>query len=92
MSRENELAAYLRRLVPMALKMHEKCIREGLIEDGAEETPIQRFRRIATARAAADTIIATQVKVDEASMRQRSDAFMGRLLDLVAQADRERGQ
>lgn len=77
-------------MVPKALRMIEKSIDEGLIEELPGETPIQRYRRTSAGRFAADTVIATQVKVDEASLRHRDNSFMDRLLTLVEDADRQR--
>ena len=89
----NANAAYLRRLVPMALRMHEKAIRKGLIreEELPDETPIERYRRLTLGRVAAETILATQVKVDEASLRRRDSGVMARLVKLVAEAEEEEG-
>lgn len=69
--------------------MHEKAIRLGLQrEDTLTETPVERHRRLSLARVAADTIISTQVKVDEASLRHRNANVMEEILRRVAEAER----
>ncbi len=72
--------------------MHEKAIKLGLMrEETRVETPLERHRRLSLARVAADTIINTQVKVDEASLRHRNANVMEELLRRVAEADRDQG-